>query len=765
MSKMSEFNTVQYCLNNNIPCFTFYMDSTKQVHDIPWKTITPDNFRDYVHEHHNGFSIVTGFTHIMVDIDLKHNPPQEICDFLIDNCQAIERSPGGYHFWYRIDDRTASFSNKTTALWNGVKLEGLDIRGKGGISYSHPSKYKGKDGTDKQYTWYYGDLSCADVMPDDVLNCLSEPQKPVEKHKSSSDEKQPINTEELQTVLRGISSKRADNYQEWITVGAILKYEGRSCEEWDEWSKQSYKYKLGECRTKWNTFDADHERPVTRATLYKWLKEDNPTVFHELQFAKNTLQPQLIAGTQADIASVFYQLDPHRYIYSDVRGWYIRQENNTWRSTNNLDIASIPNILNVIRKECTDIVSRLMTYLESKSDMGNDRQKNFGDLIKKLGTAGFLKGVTSFLKGHFHKLDIEKKFNEKRHLFAFTNGVIDLNTMEFREISPDDYITITCNYPFRAVKPEERQLVLNFFSKIFPNKSVLDYELDALSRSLYGKNSDQLFHVLTGKGANGKSCLMSLCKIVFGDYYQTFSVSYLTKESDGKDRPLPELASAQYARMLVTSEPEERDRFQVNILKNITGDEPVTFRGMYAKDATVYVPQYSLWILANDVPKLSRFDKGVSRRMRCIHFPTHFCYNPTQPNEELRDDNLTRQFTENEAWKYGLIGLLLEKYFEKTGPLIMPEEVANFTREYLLKNNPVGLWLYNKYELTGLRNDTVRRKEMFDAFIADNGHIFNQKTFPEEMAKNDIQIKIEHGTYYYWGIKRKPEEETKEDEE
>ena len=33
------------------------------------------------------------------------------------------------------------------------------------------------------------------------------------------------------------------------------------------------------------------------------------------------------------------------------------------------------------------------------------------------------------------------------------------------------------------------------------------------------------------------------------------------------------------------------------------------------------------------------------------------------------------------------------------------------------------------------------------------------------MAKNDIQIKIEHGTYYYWGIKRKPEEETKEDEE
>lgn len=763
MSKMTEFNTVLYCVNNKIPCFTFYMDATKKAHDVPWKTITPDNFTNYVHEHHNGFAILTGFTHIMVDLDLKHDPPQEICNFLMDRCQAIERSPGGYHFWYRMDDRTHAFTSKTNVSWNGVECKGLDIRGKGGLSYSHPSEYRGKDGTIKHYTWYYGDLSTAETMPDDVVQSLFESKKTADT--LSSDEKQTWGTEELQTVLQNLSPKRADDYLAWITVGAILKYEGRTWEEWDDWSKQSYKYKSGECRTKWSTFDADRDRPVTRATLYKWLKEDNPTVFYELQFAKQSIQTLLFSGTQADIASVFYQLDPHRYLYSDITGWYIRQENNTWRSTNNLEISSIPNLLNDIRKECTEAIKRLMTYLESKNDMGNDRQRGFGDLIKKLGTAGFLKGVTAFLKGLYHKLDIEKKFNEKRHLFAFTNAVIDLDNMEYRQISPEDYITITCNYPFRPVKEEEKQLVLEFLSKIFPNKAVLQYNLDALSRSLYGQNADQVFHVLTGKGANGKSCLMSLCKIAFGDYYQTFSVSYLTKESDGKDRPLPELASAQYARMLVTSEPEERDRFQVNILKNITGDEEVTFRGMYAKEPTKYIPQYSLWILANDVPKLSKFDKGVSRRMRCVHFPTHFCYHPTQPHEALRDDNLTRQFKENEAWKYGLMGLLFEAYFEKTGPLVMPEEVSTFTREYLLKNNPVGLWLYTKYEITGSQHDMITRNDMFNAFIADNGHVITQKAFSEDMAKNDIDVKTIHGIRYYYGMKRKPEEETKEDEE
>jgi P4 family phage/plasmid primase-like protien len=775
---MTDFNTVQYCLNNNIPCFTFYMDTDKQIYVdstkidcVAWKkVIKPTNFRTHVKlndESQNGFAIITGHTHFIVDFDLKHNPPQEIFDFLMDRCQAIERTPGGYHFWYRMDDRSSSVPNVQKAYWNGVKTDGLDIRAHGGIAYCDPSHYIGEDGETKCYKWYYGDLSCAEPVPDDVLECiLAKPIKTNEPVKESpfAEEKQLEGTDELLTVLNHLSPKRADDYTDWITVGAILKHEGMSCELWDTWSKQSYKYKSGECLTKWKSFDANHDRPATRATLYKWLKEDNSSVFYDIQFAKKSIQTQLLAGTQGDIASVFYQLDPYRYLFSDVRGWYIRQENNTWRPTNDLDISSIPNILNIVRQECTEAVKRLMTYLTSKNELDNDRQKSFGDIIKKLGTAGFLKGVTLFLKGLYHVIDIEKKFNQKIHLFAFTNGVIDLNTMEFRQIVPDDYITVTCNYPFRPIKNEEITLVWNFLSLIFPIFVVLEYNLDALSRSLRGQNSDQVFHVCTGCGANGKSCLMYLCKLVFGDYYQTFSVSYLTKESDGKDRPLPELASAQYSRMLVTSEPDDRDRFQINMLKSLTGDEEVTFRGMYAKNPATYVPQFSLWILANDVPKLSRFDRGITRRMRCIHFPTRFCYNPTQPDEQLRDDSLTTQFKENEAWRYGMLGLLFQAYNKNRGPLVMPDEVKHFTNKYLLKNNPVGQWLDQKYEITGSRNDIINKRELFNAFIADNGNTFNQKTFPEEMKKNDIEIKIVDGIRYYWGIKEKPTGEEIDDE-
>ena len=105
--------------------------------------------------------------------------------------------------------------------------------------------------------------------------------------------------------------------------------------------------------------------------------------------------------------------------------------------------------------------------------------------------------------------------------------------------------------------------------------SVVNYILKALSTSLTGHNYYEFFHIFTGTGANGKSLLMDLCKIVLGDYFRTISVSYLTKEDEGKDKPLPDLVSARYTRMLVASEPEERDRFQTSIIKLITGNDEI----------------------------------------------------------------------------------------------------------------------------------------------------------------------------------------------
>ena len=46
----------------------------------------------------------------------------------------------------------------------------------------------------------------------------------------------------------------ADDYETWVKIGMDLKDIGLNCQDWDDWSSKSHKYKEGECFKKWSTF-------------------------------------------------------------------------------------------------------------------------------------------------------------------------------------------------------------------------------------------------------------------------------------------------------------------------------------------------------------------------------------------------------------------------------------------------------------------------------------------------------------------------------
>jgi len=744
-------------VQHGVPCFTMYLGEDKKC-TAKWKHITPHNFRRELREHENGFAVVTGFTHMVVDLDMKHSPPPALKEELDRGCDAIERTPGGYHYWYKYDESVKHLRNKTELYWEGVKIDGLDVRSKGGICYASPTSYVTSKGERKRYEWIKGDLSTAAAMPLRILERLSNdaPRPSVELSNERREEVQrEPGTEEIVLVLGGLLVARADSYSQWITVGMALKNDGYDCELWDNWSKQSSKYREGECVRVWNGF-AEREKPVTTATLYHWLKEDNYAVFTRLQSKKQKIKHDLLAATHATVADAFFEMNPAAYLFVQEEGWFVLQSNNIWNGTGATEIQSIPDIINRIRKDCGDVLENLKMNLDRNTEEGQANHKALLNAIRQISNVAFIRGVACFLKGlYYHKEPI--KFNDKRRLFAFTNGVMDFTAQPavFRDAEPEDYITVTCGYDYRHPTAEEKTMVRDVIKKIFPANDVMKYVLGALSRTFVGSNSGQWFHVFTGMGANGKSLLMELCKMVFGGYYQTFSVTYLTKESDGKDHPMPELAAARFARMLVTSEPDERDKFQVNMLKNLTGDEEVTFRGMFAKKVTPYVPQYLIWILTNDLPRLSKYGPAVERRMRLVQFSTRFVYAPRAENEALRDDTLSRRFREEEGWCYGMLGLLLDEY--SSAPLDIPQEVKDVTEAYMLENNPVGAWLRQHYTITERREDVVQKSELYRTFLVDMGLQKTQKTFSEDMVKCSINERRIENIRYYYGIVRKNE--------
>jgi RecA-family ATPase len=64
------------------------------------------------------------------------------------------------------------------------------------------------------------------------------------------------------------------SYQEWVSVGMALKYEGYTASDWDNWSKRDpARYKPGECFKKWTTFEGT-STPVTGATITQMAKDN-----------------------------------------------------------------------------------------------------------------------------------------------------------------------------------------------------------------------------------------------------------------------------------------------------------------------------------------------------------------------------------------------------------------------------------------------------------------------------------------------------------
>lgn len=72
---------------------------------------------------------------------------------------------------------------------------------------------------------------------------------------------------DLAELLKHIPPSSLD-YQEWVSVGMALKHEGYPVEIWDSWSQADSRYKKGDCKRKWQTFNENTSQIVTGGTIF-----------------------------------------------------------------------------------------------------------------------------------------------------------------------------------------------------------------------------------------------------------------------------------------------------------------------------------------------------------------------------------------------------------------------------------------------------------------------------------------------------------------
>lgn len=191
---------------------------------------------------------------------------------------TVKTGGGGRQLYFKYPDNGHVIKSGTDVLGPSI-----DVRARGGYVIVPPSK------TQAVYTFELApkDYQIAE-LPQWIMtrvNGTLEAAETAQAAQPDKPKKQKIDGRKFAqaaSALNAMKKERAENYDDWVKVGmALFELGDYGLTAWDNWSKQSDKYKPGECSKKWLSFNHDltAANQITFASLLHWAAEDGAQPF------------------------------------------------------------------------------------------------------------------------------------------------------------------------------------------------------------------------------------------------------------------------------------------------------------------------------------------------------------------------------------------------------------------------------------------------------------------------------------------------------
>ena len=210
-------------------------------------------------------------------------------------------------------------------------------------------------------------------------------------------------------------------------------------------------------------------------------------------------------------------------------------------------------------------------------------------------------------------------------LISCQNGTLNLKTGELMPHDRKHLITriAPVNYDPNAECPK----FLAFMNEIMAgDEEVIRFLQRAVGYSLTGDISEQCFFILWGSGANGKSTFLEVIRKMLGEHAgQTDINTFILKQHQGIPN---DIAALEGKRFVTTTEVDESKKLAESVIKQVTGDEPVSARFLYG-EFFEYNPTFKIFMGTNYMPQINGTDDGIWRRIYRI------CFNVKIPEEKM----------------------------------------------------------------------------------------------------------------------------------
>ena len=552
-------------------------------------------------------------------------------------------------------------------------------------------------------------------------------------------------------LIKLLDNYRSDGYREWLEVGFCLKnIDEILLIDWIEFSKQSKKFKNGECEKLWKNFK---KGKLGIGSLHMWAKNDNPDKYSDIIMVQyDGIILKSLDSSHYKVASVFYKMYQSNFICESIKHKEIYEfRDHKWvknDSSNGIIKRLNEDLYNIYHKYGCILSNKIMLLNENDFEQKNEKKalenrcKLVAAILKNIHNATYKERVLTEL----HKLYYDEYFfnslDSNKNLICFENGVFDLEKMELRNGRPEDCISLSTRINYIPYDPNNEYMkkLEQFFEDIHPNPDTRRFLYIILASCLDGNQRNQIFPILTGNGANGKGRLAKLVEDALGDYASTIDVSFLTQKRTSPGNANPQLAKTKGRRVIFLQEPDNNDRLNTGLMKSITGGDKLEARKLYGDPFTID-PQFTTFLVCNNLPKIETIDGGTWRRVRAIPFKCTFKDNPDidDPYQKKADPDLDDSL---KLMKEALLSKLIEVYRETKGKIsVIPEEVLEETNQYKSDSDIYEQYILDNLIITKSNDNKINDKELFKHFndwkLNEKKNIktiIDKKTFIKDMS-------------------------------
>jgi P4 family phage/plasmid primase-like protien len=537
--------------------------------------------------------------------------------------------------------------------------------------------------------------------------------------------------DEVRALIALLSHDRAKEYRQWIMLGWCLRnLDHRLLDDWIAFSKNSVKYKEGECERLWNYM---REHGLGIGTLHMWAREDDPAGYSA--FRERDLRGiverivRVPPFTTYDMALVVKRMYDEQFVCSDIANnewWHFRMHR--WaRCDKAYNLIMLMSQSNGVRGEFERVTAEYQRRIGEAEDEGQRKMwetyvASGRKLVALLKNIAPKKSVLEECKNLFFDPEFLSALNGSTHLLGFENGVYDLETHEFRVGRPDDRISYRTKLNYVEYDPSDPAIAAiadeidAFLAQVLPKTDIREYVLNTLASFLCGRVKQERFHIWTGEGSNGKSKLIELFEACLNDYACKLPITLLTQKRAQSNAATSEVARTQGRRFAVLQEPSEDERLNVGLMKELTGGDVIQARSLF-KEPIEFKPQFSMVLTCNHLPSVPSDDGGTWRRIRVVPFTSRFVAtpDPARPNEFAMDLDLSLKFN---SWKEVFMGMLIQRLrLIPAGGFTEPAAVDAFTAKYRNRNNLVAKWAAQCLEQR--EGSWVSYNELFTDFKAE----------------------------------------------